>query len=280
MSDVRIALISEVFVGADRDTALRSTLARARDGGASIAILPELPLDPWVPATRAARDQDAEPEGGARHRALASAAADVGIGLVGGAIVRDRDGRRHNTALAFGPDGAIVGRFRKIHVPEEPGFWETFHYQGGDDPATCLEVGGLPFGVQICSDINRPQGTLALAATGATAIVNPRATEAATFDRWRLVFRANALTACCHVVSVNRPRPEGGVGLGGPSIVVAPDGEVLVESMETIVLADLDPHAVDRARQGYPGYLAVRSDIYRNAWSEAPARPGPAGRPR
>jgi predicted amidohydrolase len=66
----------------------------------------------------------------------------------------------------------------------------------------------LLFGVQICSDINRPKGSDILVACGAAAIINPSATQSATIDRWRLVLRAVAMTTATYVLSVNRPRPE------------------------------------------------------------------------
>lgn len=275
MPSTRVALVSEVFAGPDREERLRARLTDAKSRGAAFVVLPEIPLNAWAPATRKANDADAEAPGGHRHDALARAARDVGVALMGGAIVRNDAGIRHNTALVFDPQGAEVGRFRKVHIPQEPGFWEADHYVGGDDPPGVMEVADLRFGIQICSDINRPQGTLALAAAGATAVFNPRATEAGTFDRWRLVFRANAMTGCCYVLSVNRPSPEGGVGLGGPSIVVGPDGEVVAESMETILMADLDTAAVESARRAYPGYLAVRGDVYQRAWEGTAVRKGP-----
>jgi predicted amidohydrolase len=128
---------------------------------------------------------------------------------------------------------------------------------------------GFPFGIQICSDINRPVGSHLLGAQGALAILNPRATEAATFERWKLVFRANALTSCAYVLSVNRPSPEQGVPLGGPSTAVDPNGEVLVETTDPLAVVRLEASAVETARRRYPGYLAVNAGMYASAWSEA-----------
>ena len=83
-----------------------------------------------------------------------------------------------------------------------------------------IDAFGIPIGVQLCSDINRPEGTHLLGAQGAMATLNPRATEEATYQRWKVVFRANAMTSACYVLSVNRPYPEQGVPLGGPSVPV------------------------------------------------------------
>ena len=268
-----IALISEVFHETDGAERLRARLAEARDAGAELAVLPELPLNPWSPATQEPRDDDAEEIGGPRTRLQRDAAREARIGLVGGIIARDATGRRASTALVIDASGEIVATYEKLHLPEEPGFWETSHYEPGR--IVPCPIGGfrMPLGVQICSDVNRPQGSHLLGAQGAEVIVCPRATERATWERWRVVLRANALTSAAFVLSVNRPGAEQGVEIGGPSFAVGPDDELLVETTETLAVVTLDRSSVERARGRYPGYLAIRSDIYAPAWQEIPPRP-------
>ncbi len=260
-----VALVSDVFFGPGAGERLDLRLREARARGAELALLPEIPLNSWAPATKDARSDDAEPRDGPRARLLAETARRVGIAVLGGAIVEER-GRRFNTALLHDGRGELRGSYRKLHLPEEPGFFETSHYEPGDEPPRVLDLGGFPLGVQICSDSNRPELTHALSALGAAAILAPRATERGTWERWKLVFRANAITASVYVLSVNRPAPEQGVPLGGPSLVVAPDGTVLAESTEPVLVATLEREAVRRARRDYPGYLPVRSDLYERAW--------------
>ncbi|HWB81272.1 MAG TPA: carbon-nitrogen hydrolase family protein [Nannocystaceae bacterium] len=267
----RVALVSEVFFGEGAPTRLCEALAAARGLDAELAVLPELALDPWVPCSREVRDDDAEPEGGPRIAMLSACAQQIGIAVVGGAIVRAADGTRFNTAVVVDAQGRALARYAKTHVPQEPGFWERDHYADGRAHAQTFVHRGLAMGLQICSDINRPEGVHALAAAGAQVVLHPRATEPDTFDAWRLVMRATAMTSCCWILSVNRPRPEGGTPLGGPSCVVAPDGEVIVESREPITIAQIDDDAVAIARKGYPGYLPVRSDLYARAWNDAPS---------
>src|SRR5436309_461902 len=161
--------------------------------------------------------------GGPRAQTLRQAAGDAGVAVLGGVIERDpATGRRRNTALLVDGRGDLVASYRKLHLPEEDGFHETKHYEPGDTPPEVIRTFVLPLGIQICSDTNRPLGTYRLAAQGAEAILIPRATEVATFDRWRLVFQANALISSAYVVSVSRParrkyparpilRPSGGV---------------------------------------------------------------------
>lgn len=262
-----VALVSEVFYDASGPERLAARLQAAKASGADLALLPELPLNPWSPATDVPRDEDAELPEGPRHHALSAAARQAGIATVGGAIVQDpASGRRHNTALVFGADGAHLASYRKVHLPEEEGFWETRHYEPGDALSPVLEMFALRVGLQICSDINRPEGCHLLGAMGAEVILNPRATEAATFNRWRTVFIANAMTSGAYLLSVNRPAEEQGVRLGGPTFAVAPTGDVLAETTDALTLVTLERDVVRRARQRYPGYLATRADLYAEGW--------------
>ena len=263
-----VALLSEVFPEAASRDRLPAAIEGARARGAELVVLPELPLNPWSPASAQASPEDAEPPSGPRHRALANAAREVGVAVLGGAIVEE-DAIRRNRALLFGRDGTLLAAYDKNHLPNEEGFWEAAHYQPGDAPPKPAWVDGFAIGVQLCSDLNRPELGHALAAAGALAIAGPRATEAATWPRWRLVLQATAMTACAYVLTVTRPRPEHGVPLGGPSFVAAPDGTVLLETNDPLALVTLERTAVHAARRGYPGYLTVRPELYARAWEQA-----------
>jgi len=275
-----VALISEVFDADDAGERLRLRLGEAKEGGAELAVLPELPLNPWSPATKHQRDDDAEPPGGPRSTMQREAARDLGIGLVGGAIVRDPEtGVRRNTALIISATGELIATYAKNHIPEEPGFWETSHYEPGVAPPAPIDGFAMPIGVQICSDINRPEGSHLLGAMGAEAILAPRATERATHEKWKPVFIANALTSVVYVLSVNRPAPEQDVLLGGPSIAVAPNGTVLLETTDPVGLVTLERAAIAEARRAYPGYLPVRAELYARAWRDVASCPGRGSRP-
>lgn len=263
-----VALISETFWGADGTQRLKQRLAEVAERGADLAVLPELPLNPWRPSTREAKAEDAEPMDGPRATAQREAAAEAGIGLIGGIIHRDEGGRRTSRALIIDASGAIRATYEKLHLPEEPGFWETSHYEPGTEAPKRIDAFGVPIGVQLCSDNNRPEGTHLLGAQGAMAMINPRATEEKTYQRWKTVFRANALTSTLYVLSVNRPHPEDGVLIGGPTVAFDPRGELLVETTDTIALVTLDARVVSEARRGYPGYLPVRARLYADAWDD------------
>lgn len=264
-----LALVTDVFPEPEEHERLLARLREARAQGAQLAVLPELPLNRWAPATRTPSDADAEPPGGPRVSALAAAARTVGLAVLGGAIVRDpSSGRRFNTAVLLGPTGEERLRYRKIHLPDEEGYWEAHHYEPGDDLPAPVDVGGFGIGVQVCSDANRPQGCNSLAAMGAEVILVPRATPAETYERWRLVLRADAVTSCAWVVSVNRPGARSGGIIGGPSVVSGPSGDVLLETTDPVAVVSLERAALERARRQYPGYLDVRADVYERAWRD------------
>jgi N-carbamoylputrescine amidase len=275
MTQLTVALISEVFWQPDGQARLTDRLKEAADKGAELALLPELPMNPWRPATKNAVDDDAEEEGGRRTQAMAAAAADAGIGLVGGIIRRDPvTGRRTSRALLFDGRGEVMARYEKLHLPEEPGFWETSHYEPGTAAPRPIEGFGLSVGIQICSDINRPEGSHLLGAQGVEAILAPRATEPEGYPSWRVVFQANALTSGAYVLSVTRPDPEEGVSIGGPSVAVDPEGTILVETTDRMAVVTLEREVVRQARVDYPGYLPIRAQLYAKAWAELAARDG------
>lgn len=268
---LRIAMLSEVFAAGSPAARLARGLTEAQQAGADLVVLPELPCNTWSPATRELSDQDAEPPNGTRHRMQAAAARQAAVALLGGAIVVDPvHGARHNTALLFDAKGQLAHSYRKVHIPHEPGFWEQAHYTAGTEPPRRIDVDGLamPIGIQLCSDLNRPTGSYLLGAQGVEIILAPRATEAATYERWELLIRANAITSCCYVLSVNRPGPENGVALGGPSVAVAPDGAVIARTEDRLTVVELDRAQVDLARQAYPGYLSIPASLYAAGWQD------------
>ena len=144
-----VALISEVFWEPDGAIRLGQRLAEAAERGADLAVLPELPLNTWHPSTRQAKDEDAEGMDGQRTRIQAEAAAEAGIGLVGGIIHRNEHGRRTSRALVFDGAGEVRATYEKLHLPEEEGFWETSHYEPGTEGPKRIDVFGVPIGLQL-----------------------------------------------------------------------------------------------------------------------------------
>lgn len=265
-----VALITEVFFDDLTGERLTKALFDAKVLGAELAVLPEIPLNRWSPATRRVIDEDAEEPEGWRQTLMATAAESVGIGLVGGAIIRDPDtGIRYNTALLFDGNGICHARYRKIHLPEEEGYWETSHYTPGTEPPQAVpDAFSLTVGIQICSDVNRPQGFQILSSQGAEVVFAPRATPPETYERWRLILRANAIMSGAYVLSTNRPRSEGGAPIGGPSIAIDPSGHVMIETADPIALVRLERNVINQANKDYPGYLDRFPHIYAEGWQK------------
>lgn len=262
-----LAVVTDVFPDPSDWDRLTEVFEEAADAGAQLAVLPELPLNPWSPATRSPREDDAEEVDGPRQKALARASAEAGIAALGGAIIRDPDsGIRHNTALLYSSTGSCLARYKKIHLPSEEGYWETSHYKAGNEPPTV--VSGLPMkiGFQVCSDVNRTTGFQLLGAMGAEVVLVPRCTPPQTYERWKLVLRANAVTSGCFVVSSNRPAPTPEGYIGGPSIAISPTAEVLLETTDPLALVTLEPEVLLAAREDYPGYLKVFPEVYARGW--------------
>jgi predicted amidohydrolase len=262
-----LAIITEVFPDPASWNLLPAVLAEAGELGAELAVLPEIPLNPWSPASKASRDDDAEEVDGPRQRALSAAASETGVAVLGGAIIRDPDtGVRHNTALLYDAAGSCLARYKKTHLPEEEGYWETSHYEPGFEPPTVVSGLPLKIGLQICSDVNRPTGFQLLGAMGAEVVLAPRCTPPQTYERWKLVLRANAVTSGCYVISSNRPAPTPNGLIGGPSIAISPTSEVLLETTDRLSVVTLSREVVEAARADYPGYLKVYPELYAQGW--------------
>jgi predicted amidohydrolase/uncharacterized protein (DUF952 family) len=247
LRDLRVALHRGIRPGADC----------LREVQADLVVLPELPWHRWCPAQP---ERDPQDEDRGRAEEQARVARESGKWLLGGSIL----GRR-NTALLYSPQGELKLRYEKVHLPQEPGFWEANHYDPGEEgPRVCDDL-GFPVGVQLCSDIQRPFGSMFLRAQGAAAILLPRATERGTYKSWRLVMQAMARVSSCYLLSVNRPDLDD-PPIGGPSVVIGPDGEVLAEGTESWLTFTLKHEEIVKARAAYPGYLALPQQVYAQSW--------------
>ena len=137
-----VALVSEVFWEADGAQRLKQTLAEAADRGADLAVLPELPLNPWSPATKEARDDDAEAHGRPAHPST----------IRGGKPRRGSGWSAASSIATSEPEAGPAGRssstrparlratYEKLHLPEEEGFWETSHYEPGTEPPRRIDA--------------------------------------------------------------------------------------------------------------------------------------------
>jgi deaminated glutathione amidase len=245
-------------------------VARAAATGADIVALPEK----W----NAIGDGDvlhaaAEPlEGGETTEAMAAWARSHGITLVGGSIAERREGHEKlsNTSIAFGPDGDVLGVYRKIHLfdVEVEGlvYRESEDEEPGEEPVV-VQSEGWPIGLSVCYDIRFPELYRILALEGAELVTVPAAFTVPTGrDHWHVLMRARAIEnqyfiAAPGQVGETRPaRPS-----YGRSLIVDPWGIVLAQAPdeETVISAELDRRRLLEIREKLPSLKNRQADAYR-----------------
>jgi N-carbamoylputrescine amidase len=270
----------QMAMGEDRAANLAHALEMvesAASRGAALVVLPELFTGRYFPQyPDQAKFLDwAEPIPGPTTTALGDAARRLGITLIGSVYERALPGLAYNTAVVVGADGSLVGRTRKTHIPEGPGYAEKFYFAPGDSdyPVLDLEPGGvhLPTATPTCWDQWFPEVARIVALRGAELIAYPTAigSEPAypgvdTHDAWRTVMRGHAIANCLAVLAVNRCGTEGQITFYGGTFLAGPMGELLAElgPGEGILEAEVDLDAIDRARALSPFFRDRRTDTY------------------
>ena len=195
----------------------------------------------------------AEPLDGPLVAALAEVAARTGLWLHGGSFAeRAADGRFFNTSVFFGPDGALLAAYRKIHLFGFDG-GETVLMSSGSDLVTAPSPLGTA-GLATCYDLRFPELFRGLVDLGAHAFLIPSGWPARRIAHWSLLNRARAVESQAFVLGCNEAGTHAGVPMGGRSVVVDPQGEVLAEAGdgEEVLLAELDPARVGAWRDAFP----------------------------
>ncbi len=244
-------------------------ISQAAKAGAQIVCLPEQFALPWFPAEQdAAKRAWAEPENGPIYQAVQALAGKYQVGIV--ASLYERAGEKlFSTAYLFGPDGALLGKYRKNHLPDHPGWYEAYYYGNGDLGFPVWEFAGVKVGVQVCYDNAFPEGSRLLALAGCQVIFAPRATGAHSPPRWRTILGANASANGCFVLTVNRTGTFGSDTLyqwGGDSAVYAPDGSVMAAAQHEneALVVDLDMAHITKQQEEWPLLSLRRPEIYAN----------------
>jgi N-carbamoylputrescine amidase len=268
MAKVKVAGIQMACVE-DRGRNLAKAVALGRmaaEHGARVICYQQLPANEWFPRERDERHLAlAEGEDGPTLGALRPLAAELGVTLVCPLFERSPDGACYNTAMVLGPDGGLLGRYRKMHVPELPLWEEKFYFRPGDAGFPVFESQGLRFGVQICWDNFFPEGTRRLALAGAELVFAPNAAAFATTRRWETVLAANAIVNNLYVFRVNRVGSEQRQDFYGRSVCIDPDGEFVLPPSgrhDGVVLAEVDPAAVRAVREEWSFLRDRRPDAY------------------
>ena len=188
-------------------------------------------------------------------------------------------GLYHNTAAVLGPGGGIEGIYRKMHIPDDPLYYEKFYFTPGDLGFLNFDTGVERIGVLVCWDQWYPEGARLSALNGANVLFYPtaigwhpyeKATHgAAQLDAWRTIQRAHAIANGVYVCAVNRVgyegTPESGLEFWGNSFVADPIGQVVAQassSQEEILVVECDPARVEEVRRGWPFLRDRRIDAY------------------
>ena len=268
---------------------LEENLASAERGvreaasqGAELVCLPELfAARYFCQDENAAHFGLAEPVPGPVTERFAALAADLGLGLVLSQFERRAAGVYHNTAAVIDAGRGYLGKYRKMHIPDDPRYYEKFYFAPGDLGFKTFAVGTVELGVLICWDQWFPEAARLTALGGAELLAYPTAIGwhleekaelgAQQLAAWETVQCSHAIANGCYVMAVNRvgfepaPNGDGGIEFWGSSFVAAPDGRILAQAPAdeaAVLVTEIDLAAVESARVGWPFLRDRRIDAY------------------
>ena len=271
---------------ADRAANLAASIVGIRDlasRGAQLIVLPELHASLYFcQSENADRFDWAEPIPGATTEELGAVARELGIVLVASLFERRAAGLYHNTAVVLERDGSIAGTYRKMHIPDDPGYYEKFYFAPGDLGFTPIDTSVGRLGVLVCWDQWYPEAARLLALAGAELLLYPTAIgwnpnenedeRQRQWDAWITIQRAHAIANGLSVVVCNRfgfeadpSNQTAGIQFWGSSFIVGPQGEFLADAPpdEPATLAvDLDLSRSEQVRRAWPYLRDRRIDAY------------------
>jgi N-carbamoylputrescine amidase len=221
----------------------------------------------------------AEPIPGPSSEALAKLARSLNVAIVGSLFERRATGIYHNTAVVLEADGSVLGKYRKMHIPDDPLYYEKFYFTPGDLGFPNFDTRFARIGVLICWDQWYPEGARVSSLGGANILFYPTAIGwhpsekqefgAAQLDAWRTIQRSHAIANGVFVAAVNRVGfegpPQNGIEFWGHSFICDPFGQVLAEASadkEEILLAECDPNRIEDVRRNWPFLRDRRIDAY------------------
>jgi N-carbamoylputrescine amidase len=280
---VRVGL-AQMACSPDPAANLKKALARVTEAarrGAQIVCLPELFRSQYFCQEEDyARFELAETVPGPTTDALARLAAKLRVAIIVPVFERRARGVYHNTAAILDAGGKMLGKYRKMHIPDDPLYYEKFYFTPGDLGFRAWTTRHGRIGVLICWDQWYPEAARLTALQGAEILFYPTAIGwhprekaslgAAQHDAWETVQRSHAVANGCFVAAVNRTgheRPAGGDGIEfwGQSFVAGPDGQVIARAgadTDEVVIADCDLERVEYSRTHWPFLRDRRVDAY------------------
>ena len=252
---------------------LEESIARAAAMGAELVVLQELHDSLYFCQVESTGNFDlAVSIPGPVTEHYASLAKQHGIVLVTSLFEKRAAGLYHNTAVVFEKDGSIAGRYRKMHIPDDPAYYEKFYFTPGDLGFHPIQTSVGSLGVQVCWDQWYPEGARLMALQGADMLIYPTAIgfestdtpdeQARQREAWITVQRGHAVANGLPVVSVNRvgyePDPSqqtNGIQFWGSSFVAGPQGEILHQASQTeeeVTVVDIDMKRSENVRRWWP----------------------------
>lgn len=282
---LNIGLVQQAC-SADRAANLTASIAGIRElagHGAQLILLPELHASLYFcQSENPDRFDLAEPIPGSTTEELGAVAGELGVVVVASVFERRAPGLYHNTAVVLERDGSIAGTYRKMHVPDDPGYHEKFYFTPGDLGFTPIATSVGRLGVLVCWDQWFPEAARLMALAGAELLLYPTAIgwnpqedeeeRQRQWEAWFLIQRAHAVANGLPVAVCNRvgfePDPSGqtpGAQFWGSSFVVGPQGEWLgtTPSDQPATLAvELDLSRTERVRRAWPHLRDRRIDAY------------------
>ncbi len=284
MNELIVGLVQQA-VADTREKTLAHTIAGIRDAaarGAKLVVLQELHSGSYFCQTEDSTVFDqAEPIPGPGTATFAALAKELGIVLVTSLFERRTAGLYHNTAVVFEADGSIAGQYRKMHIPDDPGYYEKFYFTPGDMGFNPIDTSVGRLGVLVCWDQWYPEGARLMALAGAEVLIYPTAIGWDPHDRpdeqqrqrdaWVTVQRGHAIANGLPLIAVNRVGIESspdGVSkqqFWGSSFVAGPQGEMLAQAgtdQEQTLVVTIDRDRSERVRRIWPFLRDRRIDAY------------------
>jgi N-carbamoylputrescine amidase len=278
MSIVNLGLI-QTHATDDKADNLRRTVVLIREAakrGAKIVCLQELFLTPYFCKREDTTLFDlAEPVPGNTTKQLGDLARELGVVIIASLFEKRASGIYHNTAAIIDADGAYLGKYRKMHIPEDPGFNEKFYFTPGDLGYRTWQTKFAKIGVLVCWDQWYPEAARLTAMTGADILFYPTAigwlkSEKAELGKaqhcaWETVQRGHAVANGCYLAAVNRVGTEEETEFWGQSFVANPYGEIVsigAASKEEVLIVPCDLRAVEDFRRIWPFFRDRRIDSY------------------
>ena len=219
----------------------------------------------------------AEPIPGPSTEFYGKLAKKLQVVIVTSLFERRTAGLYHNTAVVFEKDGTIAGTYRKMHIPDDPGYYEKFYFTPGDLGFEPIQTSVGKLGVLVCWDQWYPEAARLMALAGAEMLIYPTAIGYDPHDTkeeqerqrmaWQTVQRGHAVANGLPVITVNRVGDEDGVPFWGTSFVAGPQGELLYEAStnaEAEAIVEVDMQRSEQVRRWWPFLRDRRIDAYNN----------------